>query len=305
MLQLKAVSKYYDQKAAVKNVSFDVGRGEIFGLLGPNGAGKTSTIRMICAITLPDEGEVFFLGQKMSDALQSKIGYLPEERGLYRKMKVGDTLLYFAQLKGMPAALAKEKIGKWLERFDLTEWRDRKVEELSKGMQQKVQFISVVLHEPDLIILDEPFSGLDPINSEMVMDVILEFKEAGKTILFSTHRIDQVEKICDSIVLLNKGENILGGKVREVKQAYGKNTLHLDFDGSDAFLDELSVAGKIEIVDRHPKSAELRLLNGASAKEIISMANERVEIVRYELAEPSLKEIFMMRVKKEDLPLAQ
>lgn len=222
MLKLQSVTKSYADKIAVKNLSFEVQRGEIFGILGPNGAGKTSTIRMICGITLPDSGTIEFLGRPMNEELQSKIGYLPEERGLYKKMKVGDVLLYFAQLKGLSRAEAKARIEHWAKRFEAEAWLKKKVDELSKGMQQKVQFMSVLLHEPELLILDEPFSGLDPINSELMMDVILEFKEAGKTILFSTHRMEQVEKICDSIVLINNGEAILSGKVREVKRSYGK-----------------------------------------------------------------------------------
>jgi ABC-2 type transport system ATP-binding protein len=208
MLKLQSVTKSYADKIAVKNLSFEVQRGEIFGILGPNGAGKTSTIRMICGITLPDSGTIEFLGRPMNEELQSKIGYLPEERGLYKKMKVGDVLLYFAQLKGLSRAEAKARIEHWAKRFEAEAWLKKKVDELSKGMQQKVQFMSVLLHEPELLILDEPFSGLDPINSELMMDVILEFKEAGKTILFSTHRMEQVEKICDSIVLINNGEAI-------------------------------------------------------------------------------------------------
>jgi ABC-type uncharacterized transport system, ATPase component len=221
MLKLQSVTKSYADKIAVKNLSFEVLRGEIFGILGPNGAGKTSTIRMICGITFPDSGTIEFLGRPMNEELQSKIGYLPEERGLYKKMKVGDVLLYFAQLKGLSRAEAKARMAHWAKRFEVEAWLKKKVDELSKGMQQKVQFMSVLLHEPELLILDEPFSGLDPINSELMMDVILEFKEARKAILFSTHRMEQVEKICDAIVLINNGEAILSGKCASQK-SYGK-----------------------------------------------------------------------------------
>ncbi|MCS6990115.1 MAG: ATP-binding cassette domain-containing protein [Chloroherpetonaceae bacterium] len=296
MLKLNSVSKVYDGKVAVRNLSLFVGRGEIYGMLGPNGAGKTSTIRMICGITLPDSGTIEFLGEPMRSELQAKIGYLPEERGLYKKMKVGELLVYFAQLKGVPRAEAKRRATEWLKRFEIESWAEKKVEELSKGMQQKVQFISVTLHEPELLILDEPFSGLDPINSELVMDVILELKNAGKTILFSTHRMEQVEKICDSICLINNGEKVLDGNVRDVKRSYGKNMLHVEFDGSDKFIDVAVSLGKAEVRDRQPKYAELKLLGGAKPKEILALIGDETEITRFELAEPSLKEIFILRV---------
>ncbi len=296
MLKLNAVSKVYDGKVAVKTLSLEVNRGEIYGILGPNGAGKTSTIRMICGITLPDSGTIEFLGEPMSAKLQSKIGYLPEERGLYKKMKVNELLVYFAELKGVPRAEAKEKSAMWLKRFEIETWSEKKVEELSKGMQQKVQFISVVLHEPELLILDEPFSGLDPINSELVMEIILELKKAGKTILFSTHRMEQVEKICDSICLLNNGEKVLDGNVREVKKSYGKNMLHVAFDGSDAFIDVAVSLGKVDVRERQPKYAELKLLGNTKPKEILALIGDETDLVRFELAEPSLKEIFILRV---------
>jgi ABC-2 type transport system ATP-binding protein len=296
MLKLNAVSKVYDGKVAVKNLSLSVNRGEIYGILGPNGAGKTSTIRMICGITLPDSGTIEFLGEPMRSELQSKIGYLPEERGLYKKMKVSESLVYFAELKGVPRAEAKEKSAMWLKRFEIDTWAEKKVEELSKGMQQKVQFISVVLHDPELLILDEPFSGLDPINSELVMDIILELKKAGKTILFSTHRMEQVEKICDSICLINNGEKVLDGNVREVKKSYGKNMLHIEFDGSDAFIDAAVATGKAEVRDRQPKYAELKLLGETKPKDILALIGDETDLTRFELAEPSLKEIFILRV---------
>jgi len=296
MLKLNAVSKVYDGKVAVKSLSLSVNRGEIYGILGPNGAGKTSTIRMICGITLPDSGTIEFLGEPMRSELQSKIGYLPEERGLYKKMKVGELLVYFAELKGVPRAEATAKAAQWLKRFEIDTWAEKKVEELSKGMQQKVQFISVVMHEPELLILDEPFSGLDPINSELVMDIILELKRAGKTILFSTHRMEQVEKICDSICLINNGEKVLDGNVREVKKSYGKNMLHVEFDGSDAFIDAATSLGKVEVRDRQPKYAELKLLGETKPKDILALIGDETDLTRLELAEPSLKEIFILRV---------
>jgi len=296
MLQLQQVSKLFGNCAAVKSLSFEVQSGEIFGLLGPNGAGKTTSIRMICGILHPDEGQIFFLNQAISPKLQARIGYLPEERGLYKKMKVAELLLYFARLKGESGAAAKEKIAYWLKRFEIYDRREKKIEELSKGIQQKVQFISVVLHNPDLLILDEPFSGLDPINSELILDAILELKDAGKTLLFSTHRMEQVEKICDSIVLIHDGRKILDGKVREIKEAYGKNTLQVDFEGDGGFIDELANSGVVVVSERHPKSVELRLIDGSTLKTLLPFINERTEIRRAELALPSLKDIFIMQV---------
>ncbi len=296
MLKLSSVTKSYADKIAVKNLSLELHKGEIFGILGPNGAGKTSTIRMICGITIPDKGSIEFLGKPMNDTLQRHIGYLPEERGLYKKMTVGDLLMYFAELKGLSRADAKTRIESWTKRFEADKWLKKKIEELSKGMQQKVQFISVVLHEPDLLILDEPFSGLDPINSDLIMDVILELKAAGKTILFSTHRMEQVEKLCDSIALINNGENVLSGRVRDVKKSYGKNYVQLEFDGSDAFIQPLVANGKVEVSDRSPKSVEFKLLNGTTPRDVLSSAASVAEITRFELAEPTLKEIFIMRV---------
>jgi ABC-2 type transport system ATP-binding protein len=296
MLNLSHVSKFYDKKIAVNDLSLDVSAGEIYGMLGPNGAGKTSTIRMICAITLPDKGTVTFLGKPMNYDLQNRIGYLPEERGLYKKMTVGNSLLYFAELKGVPEKAAKEKMAYWMNRFEINTWRDKKIQELSKGMQQKVQFISVILHEPELLILDEPFSGLDPINSDLIMDVITELKVAGKTILFSTHRMEQVEKLCDSICLINNGQKVLDGKVRDIKKSYGRNTLLLEFDQADTVLDELQQKGHIKISERSPKSAEIKLTDGMSTKALLTHLNERMDITKFELAEPSLKDIFIMRV---------
>jgi len=251
---------------------------------------------MICGILHPDEGQIFFLNQAISPKLQARIGYLPEERGLYKKMKVAELLLYFARLKGESGAAAKEKIAYWLKRFEIYDRREKKIEELSKGIQQKVQFISVVLHNPDLLILDEPFSGLDPINSELILDAILELKDAGKTLLFSTHRMEQVEKICDSIVLIHDGRKILDGKVREIKEAYGKNTLQVDFEGDGGFIDELANSGVVVVSERHPKSVELRLIDGSTLKTLLPFINERTEIRRAELALPSLKDIFIMQV---------
>ena len=212
-------------------MSFDVRAGRVFGFLGPNGAGKTTTIRMIVGITAPDEGSIELFGEHMSHNLQNRIGYLPEERGLYKKMKVVDQLRYFAELKGVPRNQADKRIDFWLERMELSEWKKKKTTDLSKGMQQKIQFISTVLHDPDLLILDEPFSGLDPVNVEFMIEVLSEFRTQDKTIIFSTHLMETAERLCNDIVLINKAEKVLGGSLREVKESYGRNLIALRGEG--------------------------------------------------------------------------
>jgi ABC-2 type transport system ATP-binding protein len=296
MLSINAISKSYAEKVAVRNLSLEVSGGEIFGILGPNGAGKTSTIRMICGITLPDSGTIELLGSPITDARQNRIGYLPEERGLYKKMKVQDILIYLAELKGLSKSDAKTRAAHWLNRFEISSWATKKVEELSKGMQQKIQFIAVVLHDPDLLILDEPFSGLDPINSELITTVILELKQAGKTILFSTHRMEQIEKLCDSICLINNGEKVLDGNVRQIKKSYSKNYLQIDFEGNPNFITKLTTLALAQIIEQSPKSIELKLLGAAKPKDILQLIDADTEITRLELVEPSLKEIFILRV---------
>src|ERR1041384_1374573 len=226
-LRVQNVTKRFGDFTAVDGLSFDVRRGRVFGFLGPNGAGKTTTIRMIVNITAPDEGQIDLFGQRMSSKLQDRIGYLPEERGLYKKMRVNEQLRYFAALKDLPQKKADERIDYWLGRFELSEWKLKKASDLSKGMQQKIQFIASVLHEPELIILDEPFSGLDPINVELLIDIVSELKSKGKTIIFSTHQMETAERLCDDIILLNKSHKILGGTLRQVKESYGKDRVAL------------------------------------------------------------------------------
>ncbi|MFN2393373.1 MAG: ABC transporter ATP-binding protein, partial [Pyrinomonadaceae bacterium] len=222
-LRVENVFKYYGEFTAVKNLSFEVKAGRVFGFLGPNGAGKTTTIRMIVGINYPDEGRIELFGNRISGEMQNRIGYLPEERGLYKKMKIVDQLRYFAALKNVSSKTADERIDFWLERMNLSEWKKKKTTDLSKGMQQKIQFISTVLHNPDLLILDEPFSGLDPLNVEFMMDVIAEFKSKEKTIIFSTHLMETAEKLCDDIILINKSRKVVSGSLREVKASFGKN----------------------------------------------------------------------------------
>ncbi|MBK9213595.1 MAG: ATP-binding cassette domain-containing protein [Saprospiraceae bacterium] len=229
ILSVQNVVKQYANHTAVDHISFDIPSGTIFGLLGPNGAGKTSLIRIITCITKADVGQILFNGTPLNINTPSEIGYMPEERGLYKKMKVGEHLIYLARLKGLSVTEAKAKVGNWLEKFDITSWWNKKIEELSKGMSQKIQFIATVVHEPKLVILDEPFSGLDPINSLLIQDEIIKMQQNGTSIIFSTHRMEQVEEMCHNIVLINKGKNILSGEVNQIRQDFKQNAFRVDF----------------------------------------------------------------------------
>jgi ABC-2 type transport system ATP-binding protein len=296
VVEVSGVTKRFGEFTAVDHVSFTVEPGRIFGILGPNGAGKTTTIRMMNHITIPDEGEIRIQGVLAGPGTQPRIGYLPEERGLYRKMKVGEHLVYLARLKGMNPDAAKTALRYWLERFEAIDWIRKEVGELSKGMQQKIQFIATVAHDPDLYIFDEPFSGLDPINSELLKNVILELKSKGKTILFSTHRMEQVEQMCDDIVLYNQGRTILTGSVNEIKRSFGKNTVVLEFDGDASFLDK--VPG-IRFNNRSNRFAEFTLEDDSQTRHILAQALESLDVHRFERVFPSLHEIFIQSVKKD------
>ncbi|NNF59362.1 MAG: ATP-binding cassette domain-containing protein [Rhodothermaceae bacterium] len=296
-LAVEQVTKRYERVLAVDSVSFVAEPGRIFGLLGPNGAGKTSTIRMIAYITVPDAGTITLGGQPVGPATQQRMGYLPEERGLYRKLRVGEQLLYLAQLKGMTARAAETAIRHWLGRFGAADWYGKKVEELSKGMQQKVQFIATVAHDPQLVILDEPFSGLDPINAELLQDVIAELRAAGRTILFASHRMEQVEQLCDDLCLIAEGRVILSGALREVKRQFGSNTVTLAFDGGDAWVDALAADGAVQVLSRTAGHLTARLLNDTPSRRVLDAAlAETTELYRFELHEPPLDEIFRMAV---------
>lgn len=298
-LTIDGITKRYGSFVAVNNVSFTAHPGRIFGLLGPNGAGKTSTIRMITHITIPDEGNIRFGDTPAGSKTQRVMGYLPEERGLYRKMKVGEQLIYFGQLKGLSRQQAERAAREWLERFEASAWFGKKVEELSKGMQQKVQFISTILHDPQLCIFDEPFSGLDPINSTVLNDIILELRDKGRTILFASHRMEQVEQLCDDIFLIAHGKEVLSGSLREVKQKFGRNTISLGFLGDDRFINELVAEGSVHMISRSRGSAELRLLNNTPPRRILDSALRHVdELDRFEVIEPPLSEIFVMAVNQ-------
>ena len=292
VVELDRISKAYDQKIAVKDLSLKIEPGIMFGLLGPNGAGKTSSIRMMIGVTLPDSGTVTLFGSPFSRKALERVGYLPEERGLYKKMKVIDQLIFFGELHGLDATTANTRSRQWAERLEIAEALDKKTEELSKGMQQKIQFIATLLHDPDLIIMDEPFSGLDPVNAILLQDTLIELKNKGKAILFSTHRMDQVEKLCDAISLVNRGTVVLSGTMREVKSRYERNRVVIEFEGDDSFLKHEAVAE----FKNYSGHAELKLKDGADSQALLRDALSKARINKFELVEPSLEEIFIQTV---------
>ncbi|HEX8639502.1 MAG TPA: ABC transporter ATP-binding protein [Pyrinomonadaceae bacterium] len=295
-LRVEHATKRYGDFTAVNDLSFEVKPGRVFGFLGPNGAGKTTTIRMIVGITAPDTGKIELFGHKITTELQNRIGYLPEERGLYKKMKVQDQLRYFAALKGVSQADADRGIDFWLERMRLAEWKKKKTTDLSKGMQQKIQFISTVLHDPDLLILDEPFSGLDPVNVEFMIEVIAELKARHKTIIFSTHLMETAERLCDDIILINKSCRVVGGTLREVKQSFGKNLIALRAVGGNGVLADKTLVAKI--ID-HADEQEIELAETADAQILLRRLIEAgASISKFEQIEPSLNDIFIEKVSE-------
>jgi len=289
-LELDHVTKAFDEFVAVDNLSFNIAEGEIFGLLGPNGAGKTSSIRMMIGIMVPDRGAVRVFGEPMTRRLLDRVGYLPEERGLYKKMKIMENLVFFAQLKGIGVAEANRRAHRWLERLELGNRSNARIEELSKGMQQKVQFIAAVIHEPDFMILDEPFSGLDPASSLVLKDALLDLKKQGKTILFSTHRMDTVERLCDSICLVNHGRSVLLGGLREIKASYGRSSVQLEYEGELPLLGDPSLVASSNDFGNY---VELRLAPGADPQHLLEVAMRSAKIRKFEVVEPSLEEIFI------------
>jgi ABC-2 type transport system ATP-binding protein len=295
-VSIDRINKRFGEFAAVTDLSLAVYPGRVFGLLGPNGAGKTTTIRMIVNITAPDSGRIELFGHPITPALQDRIGYLPEERGLYRKMKVGDQLKFFAALKNVASGAAEERVDQWLSRLKLQDWKNKKAIELSKGMQQKVQFAGTIIHEPDLLILDEPFSGLDPVNVELLKEIILEQRAAGKTIILSTHQMELAEKICDDICLLNRSRKVLAGSIREVKRAFSRNAVALRLEGGDGVLADRSLVSKVE---RHSDGVEAVLAPETSAQSLLQQllaAGARIE--RFEMIEASLNDIFIEKVSE-------
>jgi len=297
LLSVIGVCKTFGKVTAVDDLSFAVRRGAITGLLGRNGAGKTTTLRMINGIFLPDSGRIELFGGD-ADASRDRVGYLPEERGLYKKMKVLEQLLFLARIKGSAAGDARARALRWLERFELADKADAKLEELSKGNQQKVQLIGALLHEPALVILDEPMSGLDPVNVVLVREILKELRAGGKTILLSTHMMAEAERLVDDLVLIHNGRAVLQGDLDEIRQAYGRNTVHLGYDGDGAFLAALPGVANARV---ETNVAELRLAAGADTQAILAAAAPHLRISRFEVAAPSLEEVFIDRVGAETL----
>jgi len=293
ILSLKNVVKQYHNHRAVDGVSFEVEKQKIFGLLGPNGAGKTSLIRIITTITGADSGEIYIDGEKLSTHHPKDIGYMPEERGLYKKMKVGEQLLYLSQLKGLSTKEAKENIMHWLNKFEITDWWNKKIEELSKGMQQKIQFVATVVHNPKLIILDEPFTGLDPINTNLIKDEIAQLKANGASIIFSTHRMEQVEEICEDIVLINAGKVVLEGSVSEVKQKFKENQFRIEFKG-----DRIPDFSGYNIISKDKNSVTIKLNPNTSGNEILKYAVQQGTLITaFNEILPSLNDIFIKQAR--------
>jgi ABC-2 type transport system ATP-binding protein len=293
LLSVHEVTKSFGTVRAVDGLSFDVRRGSITGLLGRNGAGKTTTLRMINGIFLPDAGTVELFGTTDAAAVRDRIGYLPEERGLYRKMRVLEQLLFLAAIKGHRPAEVRPRAERWLTRFDLWDKRSGKLEELSKGNQQKVQLVGALLHEPDVVILDEPMSGLDPVNVVLVRTILKELKDEGRTILLSTHMMAEAEKLVDDIVLIHEGRAVLKGELEQVRASFGKNTVHLTFEGDGRFLAELPGVARARV---ETNVAELHLEAGADPQRLLAAALPRLRVSRFEMAAPSLEEIFIDRV---------
>jgi ABC-2 type transport system ATP-binding protein len=292
IVDLDRISKSYSSKVAVRELSLRIEPGTMFGLLGPNGAGKTSTIRMMVGMTLPDSGTVRLFDEPFRRDHLRHVGYLPEERGLYKRMKVIDQLIFMGQLHGLDAATARTRSRQWCERMEIAESMDKKTQELSKGMQQKIQFIATLLHDPELIIMDEPSSGLDPVNVSLLEQTLRELKSKGRTILFSTHRMDQVEKLCDAICLVDQGTAVLEGTMRAVKSRYARNRVVVEYAGDASFLTDPSITELRESAGR----AEFKLRDGADAQSLLHAAARQAQIFKFELVEPSLEEIFIRTV---------
>jgi ABC-2 type transport system ATP-binding protein len=302
LLELRNLKKYFATQKAVDDISFSIEKGDIFGLLGPNGAGKTTVIRMITGIFYPDEGEIFFDGKKFDPVNDvGRIGYMPEERGLYKKMKIGEQAMYLAQLKGLSRADAHHKIKEWFGKFEMDSWWNKKVEDLSKGMSQKLQFVTTVLHEPKLIILDEPFSGLDPVNSNLIKEEIYNLSQTGATIIFSTHRMEQVEEICSHIVLVNKGKKILDGDVQSIKQDFKENLFSVGLEGLPGTVNGMA---PFEIVSQKNNKYIVRIKSGRKPNDVLEyLLQQGAQIHSFNEMLPSLNDIFIKLV--EGTPLTR
>lgn len=303
----KDIVKKYDKYTALDGVSIDVKKNSIFGLLGPNGAGKTSLIRIINQITGPDSGELFFNGEKLQPKHIERIGYMPEERGLYKKMEVGEQALYLARLKGLSKQEATKRLKYWFEKFEITTWWNKKIEELSKGMQQKVQFIVTILHEPELLILDEPFSGFDPINANLIKNEILELKEKGTSIIFSTHNMSSVEELCDDIALINRSKKILEGSVKDIRKEYRTNTYNVEFTGNMIAFTNAIWTG-CELLEKHTEGnihiATVKLLYDATPNQLLQAIMPHVMVNGLQEIIPNMNDIFISRVSNETLAIS-
>jgi ABC-2 type transport system ATP-binding protein len=297
MLSIRNIVKQYANHRALDNVSIEVEKGSIFGLLGPNGAGKTSLIRIINQITAPDHGEIFLNGEKLNPSHVSAIGYLPEERGLYKKMEIGEQMLYLAQLKGLSKSDATARIKLWFEKMEIQSWWNKKVEDLSKGMQQKVQFIATVVHDPELIILDEPFSGFDPVNAQLITNEILELNSKGATIIFSTHRMESVEQLCDSIALIHKSKKILDGKVKDIRNLYRNNSYHIAFTGSITTPTDQIFRINNEKVEDGTTHLTIQINPNYSVNDLLNFLIPQVQITELSEIIPSMNDIFIQNVK--------
>ncbi len=299
MLSIRNIVKQYASHRALSDVSLEVGNGQVYGLLGPNGAGKTSLIRIVNQITAPDSGEIYFNGEKLNQSHIERIGYMPEERGLYKKMEIGEQIIYLARLKGLSYDEAKRRIKYWFEKLGIESWWNKKVEELSKGMQQKAQFVATVLHNPDLIILDEPFSGFDPVNAEAIKDEILELNKKGATIIFSTHRMESVEELCDSIALINKSHKILDGKVKDIRNSYRNNTYHIRYSGNH-LADNARQPYQLlsEKAEDEGYQITVQLTPETSTNEVLQYLLPKVQVEMLQEVIPSMNDIFITNVNK-------
>ena len=292
-IRLSGVRKAFTGHVAVRELSLEIPQGSVYGLLGPNGAGKTTTLRMIMNVLAPDEGRVEIFGRTADLAARDRIGYMPEERGLYPRMVLAEQLLFLARIKGCPRRDAEKRLPVWLERLGLADWGKRKVNELSKGMQQKAQFIATVIHDPEILILDEPMSGLDPVGMDLMREVLLEQRRQGKTLVLSSHQMETVERICDRVALINRGEKILDGSVAEVKAQHGRNAVVLSFDGDGSFL--AGLPGVLRLAD-FGRYVEIQLQDGADPQAVLREAAARLRVSRFEIVEPSLHDIFVETV---------
>jgi len=299
MLEIKKVTKQYGNHVALNDLSFVIPKGSVFGLLGPNGAGKTSLLRIINQITGPDSGEILFNGEHLNPSHTRRIGYLPEERGLYKKMEVGEQVLYLAQLKGLSRSEAVSRLKNWFERLEMKSWWNKKVDELSKGMQQKVQFIVTVVHEPDLLVLDEPFTGFDPVNAELIKDELLKLKDKGTTILLSTHRMESVEELCSHIVMINRANKILEGPVREIRNTFRKNVYRIAYRGEGLKIPAAD-NGRFQLKDDWSESdhrvAMIRLEKSGDANALVQCIIQQAELIAFHEVLPGINEIFIQSV---------